>query len=425
MLAVVQPFSGILHSLHVGAVFFYKALWSILFGVSVTAAVDIFVDKERMARFLGRRNAATTAKAAALGAASSSCTFGAVSIAQSIFKKGASAESTFSFALASTNIVFELGILIYILLGWQYLVAELASGVLLVVIVYVIARATLPTRVFEEARRRLQEQDGEAAGPQASQAAVAVVPTRPPTLRQQLSEPDVWYRLAQRYFKTIGRIYKSVVFGFLIAGFIVALVPKVFWMTLFLSPATFPGALENTAAGVAAGVFSFIGSIGIVPFAAALWLGGVSFGGGVGAIVSDLITVPVLNVWRSFMGWRATAYIAGVFFFAMVASAILMEEAFKALHALPARPATSHALLHVSLSVNFTLIMTVVFLAVAVWLYAMKRRGDRRGGASARDASDASSAASGADIPAKLGLDLPSTGSGNDRPRGGQEEATP
>lgn len=374
VLAVAGPLGSVGHALHVSGVFFYKALWSILLGVSVTAAVDVFVDKEAMARVLGRRDLVSTGKATAIGAASSACTFGAVSIAQTLFKKGASAESTFSFALASTNIVFELGILIYVLLGWQYLVAELVSGVLLVVIVYGIARLTLPSRVFEEARRHLQEREGEAS----PSADGDVVAERRPTLREQLGEPDVWFRVATRYFKTIGRIYKSVVFGFLIGGFIVVFVPSGVWSTLFLSPATLPGALENAAAGVAAGVLSFIGSIGIVPFAAALWLGGASFGGGVGAIVSDLITVPVLNLWRSFMGWRATLYIFGVFFVAMVASALAMEELFKGLGALPSRNGVSARLLHVGGSVNFTLVMTVVFVAMTAWLYVVKRRGDPR-----------------------------------------------
>jgi len=151
--------SSIGSSLEASLNFFYKALWSILLGVAVTAAVDVFVDKERMARLLGGRDVKTTGLAGALGAASSACTFGAVTIAQTLFKKGASAESTFSFALASTNIVFELGILILVLLGPAYLAAELLSGVLLVAIVYLIARATLPVAVFDEARRSLQERD--------------------------------------------------------------------------------------------------------------------------------------------------------------------------------------------------------------------------------------------------------------------------
>jgi cbb3-type cytochrome oxidase subunit 3 len=152
-------------------------------------------------------------------------------------------------------------------------------------------------------------------------------------------------------------------------------VPKGVWSTLFISPTTFSGALENAAAGVAAGVLSFIGSIGIVPFAAALWLGGASFGGGVGAIVSDLITLPVLNLWRSFMGWRATAYMFVVFFLAMVASALAMQELFNALGALPSRNGVNARLLHVGGSVNFTLVMTIVFLAMTALLYVVKRRG--------------------------------------------------
>jgi len=378
VVAALHPLSGLAHGLYVGAVFFYKALWSILLGVSVTAAIDVFVDKEAMARVLGRRDLATTGKATALGAASSACTFGAVTIANTLFKKGASAESTFSFALASTNIVFELGILIYVLLGWQYLAAELLSGVLLVVIVYAVARLTLPTEVFDDARRHLQEQDGEIGEAAAPGATPVAVPEPRTSLRDQLRQPDVRYRIATRYFKTVGRIYKTVIFGFLIAGFIVALVPNTVWTTLFLPPTTFPGALENAAVGVAAGVLSFIGSIGIVPFAAALWLGGASFGAGVGIIVSDLITVPVLNLWRKFMGWRATAYIFGVFFLAMVVSALAVEELFKALGALPVRTAVTGRLLHVSLSANYTLILTVAFVAITLWLYVVRRHGDRR-----------------------------------------------
>src|SRR5579884_2202941 len=196
-----------------------KPCGSILFGVSVTAAIDVLVDEERMVRFPGGRDLRATGKATMLGAASSACTFGAVSIAQTLFKKVASAES--AFALASTNIVFELGILIYVLMGWQFLAAEPLSGFVLVAIMYLLVRATLPVGVFEIARRRLQEQEGEPVLPQAVGVPVTEAPARP-GWREQLKGKDIWYRIAVRYFKTLRRIYKSVVFGFLIAGFIVA-----------------------------------------------------------------------------------------------------------------------------------------------------------------------------------------------------------
>ncbi len=294
-----QVVGGIGHGLDIVALFFYKALWSILFGVAVTAAVDVFVDKDKMARLLGRSDAKTIGVATAAGAASSACTFGAVTVAQSLFKKGASAQSTFAFALAATNIVFELGILIYILLGWSYLGGELLSGVVLIVLVWLIARFTLPKAVFELSRRRLQEADGDAGAPNTDdRPACRFEGPRPfswthdgttyqfcsrtcragfqrqiegrGSVRAQLSTLGGWNRVAERYFKTISRIWWSVAFGFLIAGFIVALVPAKVFAAVFLPTDTFLGVLENAAVGVLAGVFSFIGSIGIVPFAAAL-----------------------------------------------------------------------------------------------------------------------------------------------------------
>ena len=266
MSMLVSILEAIGRSVEIGGFFFYKAFWSILFGVAVTAAIDVFVDKQRMARLLGGRDVKTTGLATVAGAASSACTFGAVTIAQTLFKKGASAESSFAFALASTNIVFELAILIWVLLGPAYLAAELLGGVLLVAIMYLVVRATLPIELFARARQRLQEQEGEFA--------FVHVSGQEPWYRQ-LRKLRGWYYIAKRYFRTLGRIYKSVIVGFLVSGFIVVLVPTVVWTTLFVPPTSVLGMVENAAVGVLAGVFSFIGSIGIVPFAAALWIGGV------------------------------------------------------------------------------------------------------------------------------------------------------
>lgn len=355
------------HSLGIGLVFLYKATWSILFGVLITAIIDVFVDKDKIAKLLGSRGVKATTIATGLGAASSACTFGAVSVSQALFKKGASAESTFAFALASTNIVFELGILIYVILGPAYLVAELISGVLLVVIMYLIVRFTLPVKVFEEARERLVRQDAE------KQRANKVTTKS----NQSNQEPGLWYRIAERYLKTLGRIRNSVLFGFLIAGFIVGLVPTWFWSSIFPRSNDFWGVLLNAALGVLAGVFSFIGSIGIVPFAVALGAGGVAFAGVLGCILSDLITVPVLGTWKKFMGIKATWYIAGVFYIAMVASSVIIHYLFAALHFLP-RPITAHQISTVHIEFNWTFILTVLMVLLAIVFYFTKRVGVRR-----------------------------------------------
>ena len=160
MTGSLEALHAVTYGLQTGGIFFYKALWSILFGVAVTAAIDVFVDKEKMARLLGGWDVRTIGVAAATGAASSACTFGAVTIAQALYKKGASLESTFAFALAATNIVFELSVLIYLLLGGAVLAAEFLSGVTLVVIMFALVRLTLPVQTFELARSRLQERDG-------------------------------------------------------------------------------------------------------------------------------------------------------------------------------------------------------------------------------------------------------------------------
>lgn len=350
----------LMRGLQTGGIFFYTALWSILFGVAVTAAIDVFVDKEKMARLLGGRDPKTVGVAAATGAASSACTYGAVTISQALFKKGASVESTFAFALASTNIVFELSVLIYVLLGGAVLAAEFLSGVMLVIIMYVLVRFTLPVQTFEFARRRLQEHDSGTPG-----------------AMKRLTDAGVWHRIADRYFRTLNRIWKSVVFGFIAAGFVVALVPTSVWTTLFLPPVNFPAVIQNAALGVVVGMLSFIGSIGIVPFAAALAIGGVGFPGVVGCIVADLITIPVLNVWRRYFGTKATAYILAVFYIAMVGSTVLITYLFQISGWLPSTiRAGQLSAFHFRL--NYTLILTALFLALTAALWVIKRQGQAR-----------------------------------------------
>lgn len=182
------------------------------------------------------------------------------------------------------------------------------------------------------------------------------------------------------YFNTMGKIYKTVIWGFLLAGFVVGLVPRDWWSFLFLEPSSFFGILENATLGVLAGVFSFIGSIGNVPFAAALWFSGVSFAGVIALIYADLITIPVLQLWRQFLGWKATLYVFGVFFVTMLASAVVMEYLFAALDLIPERPADVGQILDLlAPKLDFTLIMTIITLAGTAVLYWIMRADTRRG----------------------------------------------
>lgn len=363
------------HALLLGLGLLYRAVWPILFGVFITALIETLVNQKRMAEILGGRNLLAIGRASLAGAASSACTYGAVSITQTLFKKGASAEASFSFAFASTNLVFELGILIWILLGWQFLAAELLGGFVLIATMYVVVRATLPARTFEDARARLREQMPQDSGPVRFTQSVSAHGA----WKLQLTTRTGWVRIARNYFHTLGRIYKSVFFGFLIAGFIVALVPGEAWRALFLHSTTLPGVAENAAMGVMAGVLSFIGSIGNVPFAAALWVGGVSFSGVIACIYADLITVPVLALWRKFFGWKAMLYIFFVFFLTMASSAVLMEYVFRVLDWVPPRLSSADLTAFVSFRFDSTFGVTLVALVGTAVLYGLIRRERRMG----------------------------------------------
>ncbi len=213
---------AILESLEIGASLFYKALWPILLGVLITALVDTFVDQDRMAQILGGEDAKTTGKATVFGAISSACTFGAVTITQTLFKKGASPHSSFAFSFASTNLVFELGILIYVLLGWAFLAAELLGGFVLITIMYALVRLTLPRATFEQARQQLRDEGSKTK----SHASAG-------DWKLELRRRRGWRLVAVNYFQTMGRIWRSVVFGFLLAGFVVGLIPSSIWAGLF------------------------------------------------------------------------------------------------------------------------------------------------------------------------------------------------
>lgn len=395
---------ALLRSLRIGFGLFYKALWPILFGVLITAAIETFVDKERMADVLGGRDLLTTGKATVAGAVSSACTFGAVTIAQTLFKKGASAQSTFAFSFAATNLVFELGILIYILLGPAFLAAELVGGFLLIAIMYLIVHYTLPEKVFAEARERMQ---GPAEGGGSSsedpfcdypgsdeltftdndvtyqfhsepcREAFRQQVSAHGDWKQQLKTSGGWFRIAVSYFNTMGKIYKTVLFGFVLAGFIVGLVPTEVWATVFMEPTNFFAIVENAAVGVLAAVVSFIGSIGNVPFAAALWVSGVSFAGVIACIYADLITIPVLQLWGQFFGRKAMWYVFAVFATTMAVSAVAMEYLFSAFGWIPERP-QGQDIAGFDFEVGITSVMTVVFLVLSAALYLVMRRGAAR-----------------------------------------------
>ena len=393
---------GILESLRIGVGFLWMATWAIIMGLVITSLVQVYVSKERMAKVLGEGNLSGLTKATVFGAASSGCSFGAVAISKGLFKKGAHAVNFLAFMFASTNLIVELGLMILILLGWEFLVAELLGGVILIAVMALIVHLTLPENLFEQVRQELNQRDhdqGITEDPTCGMEGkdeYSLVTDGGETLkfcsegcletyqqeaassggwRDELLSWGGWYKIGNQYRKEWSMIWKDVIAGFLISGFVIVFVPQRVWNTLFLQGDGLLVSAENAIMGVAIAVISFVGSIGNVPFAVALWGGGVSFAGVIAFVYADLITIPVLNVYRKYYGWKVMLYILGVFFVTMAFTGFLMEQLFAALDIIPNLAGGQTASEQTYFELNYTFYLNIIAFTLSGFLLYVYRRG--------------------------------------------------
>ncbi|MFC7097103.1 permease [Halobaculum marinum] len=393
---------GVLEALRIGIGFLWTASWAIVLGLVVTSYVQVYVSKERMAAVLGTDDADALVKATLFGAASSGCSFGAVAIGKGLFKQGAHAVNVLAFMFASTNLIVELGLMIWILLGWEFLVAELLGGVVLIAVMAGIVRLTLPETLFDSVREELAARDRESGVTEdptcghEGRPEYTVTTDGGETLqfcsagcletyrqrvagaadwREELLSWGGWYKLGNQYRKEWSMIWTDVVAGFLIAGFVIVFVPQWVWNALFLPGDGLAVTVENAVMGVTIAVVSFVGSMGNVPFAVALWGGGISFAGVIAFVYADLITVPVLNVYRKYYGWRVMAYILVVFFVTMAFTGVLMELLFDALGIVPDLAGGRTASEQTFFELDYTFALNLVAFALSAFLLSVYRRG--------------------------------------------------
>ncbi|WP_036477748.1 permease [Myxosarcina sp. GI1] len=308
--------------------FFWKALWAFIFGYIISSAIQVFVTREKMRQTMGQAGTKSIAIGTFFGFLSSSCSFAALSTTKSLFKKGAGFVPSLAFLLASTNLVIELGFIIAIFLGWQFVVGEYLGGILLILFTWLIVKYTRPKELLRKAKRRLNEREGEENQDKDA-----------PNWKDKITSKKGWQQVAKKYFMEWGMVWKDVTFGFTIAGVIAAFVPRSFFQALFLGAGSqnpgFFAVLENTIVGPIAAFFTFIGSMGNIPLAAILFNNGVSFAGVIAFIFSDLVVFPVIRVNAKYYGWKVALYIVGVFFAALVATAIVMHYGFSLFGLLP------------------------------------------------------------------------------------------
>jgi uncharacterized membrane protein YraQ (UPF0718 family) len=345
----------------------WEVWWALVLGFAISAIVQAWVPRERIERLMSGSDARSIGWATGLGAASSSCSYAAIAIAKSLFQKGASAASVLAFQFASTNLVWELGLVLWVLIGWQFTVAEYVGGIVMIVLMTVLLRVFVSPRLEQEAREHARAADTDHQHHMAGEQL---------RWRERLTSARAWSDVAHNFRGDWQMLWKEITIGFLLAGYI-AQFGNGFFEGLFLHNAPQPlPAIENVVIGPVIAVLSFVCSVGNVPLAAVLWSGGISFAGVVAFLFADLIVLPILAIYRKYYGIKFTVRVAGLMFVTMVLSALVVDGLFSALGAIPTGARPTRADIFSSIHVDYKLalnILGVIVFAAMFWLTA--RRG--------------------------------------------------
>jgi uncharacterized protein len=344
--------------------------WALILGFLLSGVVQAWIPRSRMERALGGRGVREAFLSTGLGAASSSCSYAAIAIAKSLFQKGASFASAMAFQFASTNLVFELGIVMWIFLGWEFTLAEFVGGIFLIAAMWGAVRLFV-TRTLEEGAR--EHALAAAVGHEHHSAGAEQM-----AWRQRLTSLDAWSDVAHNFRGDWEMLWKEIGLGFLIAGFI-ALLPMSFFNGLFVTDASSgPRLLENVVLGPVVAALAFVCSVGNVPLAAVLWAGGISFSGVIAFIYADLIIIPIVLAYRKYYGWTVTWRIVAIMFGAIVASALAVDGLFSAAGLIPTHRPSIDSITSRGIEWNYTTVLNIVFLVVAAALFGLTlRRGAR------------------------------------------------
>ncbi len=354
----------IVHALRVAAGMTWEILWALILGFALSGAVQAVVSKAEMTRLLPDDSRRSLTRATLLGAASSSCSYAAVALARSIFRKGADFTSAMAFQFASTNLVIELGIILAVLMGWEFTAAEFFGGVVMIVLLALLFRATLAPKMIEMARRQAERG---IAGRMEGHAAMDMSVTGGSVL-SRVSSPRGYTAISHFFVMDWASIWIDVFGGLLIAGALAAWVPESFWQSFFLVDHPFWASVWGPLVGPLVAMLSFVCSIGNVPLAAVLWNGGISFGGVAAFIFADLIILPILNIYRRYYGRRMATYLLVTFYLTMAAAGYVVEIVFGLLGLIPEERNAN--VTEAAIHLNYTTVLNVLFLLLAAALVA-------------------------------------------------------
>src|SRR3954466_2577675 len=347
----------------------YEVWWALVLGFAISAIVQAWVPKARIEGALSGEGFAPIAKATALGAASSSCSYAAIAIAKSLFQKGASAVTALAFQFASTNLVWELGLVLWVLMGWQFTLAEFFGGIVLIALMAMLLRVFVSPRLEEQARRHAQQaQAGHHHHGDDEEGETL-------SWRQRLTSSTAWAGVGGNFRGDWQMLWKEISLGFLLAGFI-GLLGNDFFNFLFVADAPpLVQTLENVLVGPLIAILSFVCSVGNVPLAAVLWSGGISFAGVVAFIFADLIVIPIVLAYRKYYGTAFALRITALMFVTIVIAALVVDGVFGLFNLIPTGPRPTRADVFGSIEVDYKLFLNLLGLAIFALLFWVSRGG--------------------------------------------------
>src|SRR5438105_6441111 len=345
----------------------WEVLWPLAFGFLLSAMIQTVVSKRAVASALGRPDLRGFMLACGMGAASSSCSYAAVAVARALFRRGASFANAIIFEFASTNLVFELGLVLLILLGWQFVAAEFAGGLLMAVLLWILFKVTLRERMVDAARR--QADRGVFGSTHEAHGEMDMSITDGPFL-SRLFSPRAFTAISHSFYLDLSALYTDLGLGFLIAGALAAWVPNSWWQAFFLTDHPTLNEFWSPLIAPVISMLSFVCSVGNVPLAVVLWNGGISFGGVITFIFADLIILPILNIYRKYYGGRMSLYLLATSYAAMALAGFVVGGAFQLLGLAPAHHHV--AVFETPPSWNYTTFLNLAFLtllAVLGWRF--------------------------------------------------------
>jgi uncharacterized protein len=369
-------------SLYHALAMLWATFWALVLGFTISGVLQVFVSKEQMTRAFGRTNLKSVAIATGLGAASSSCSYAAVAAGRSAIQQGAALVPALAFMFASTNLVIELGVVLWVLMGWPFVLAEVIGAFVLIILIWLLIRLFLPKNIETEIRSRVAKRQPKQACHPSHLTHLSHSHPKEPSTELDATTPSAggreqgkWTLVAHAFVADWTMLWKEILGGFVIAGFLATLVPHDWWEALFLQsgPAVIRS-IENALIGPIIAMLSFVCSVGNIPLASLLWAHGISFGGVISFIYADLIVIPIIIIYAKYYGVRAAAWISAIFYASMVLAGIIVDLVFSGLGLIPQEVRPPNAVEHAHIIWNYTSWLDLIALVLAVWLLTLHFR---------------------------------------------------